>query len=108
MDYTGIRLRALAKGVERSGPDECWEWTKGTSMGYGRVYVSELFSPYWTHRLAWEAAFGPVPDGLCVLHKCDNRRCCNPNHLFLGTRCDNMKDMAAKGRARNRYTKSHA
>jgi len=52
------------------------------------------------HRLAWEEAKGPIPDGLFVLHRCDVRGCINVDHLFLGTAKDNTHDMMAKGRAR--------
>ena len=63
--------------------------------------------PIKTHHLAWEVANGPIPDGLWVLHHCDNPPCCETEpsdeypdgHLFLGTHADNMADMAAKGRA---------
>lgn len=51
-----------------------------------------------SHRAAWELTHGPVPDGLFVLHRCDNPPCCNPAHLFLGTRGDNNRDARAKGR----------
>jgi predicted XRE-type DNA-binding protein len=51
-----------------------------------------------THRLAWELTYGPVPPGMCVLHRCDNPPCCEPTHLFLGTRADNAADAMTKGR----------
>ncbi len=50
------------------------------------------------HRASWQISFGPIPDGLQVLHTCDNPPCCNPAHLFLGTQLDNIYDMCAKGR----------
>jgi len=85
--------------IDMRSNDECWNW-KGsiTKDGYG------LFTMYYkthlTHRLAWERRNGDIPKGQCVLHKCDNPKCCNPNHLFLGTHQDNMKDKSDKGRCR--------
>lgn len=76
----------------------CWEWTAGkTKDGYGifKVHTKNLMR---SHRYAWELECGPIPKGLCVLHKCDNRKCVNPNHLFLGTNEDNVKDREQKGR----------
>ena len=50
------------------------------------------------HRHAWEQAYGPIPEGMCVLHRCDNPPCYNAGHLFLGSKGDNLRDMCAKGR----------
>ena len=81
------------------GPNGCLEW-QGYRFpdGYGQIRGNYPYRLERTHRVAWEAAFGPIPDGKCVLHHCDNPPCCNSEHLFLGTRGDNAADMVAKGR----------
>jgi hypothetical protein len=77
--------------------DVCWEWTGGgTESGYGRT--TRDGKGYTLPRLVYERYVGPIPEGLWVLHRCDNPRCVNPTHLFLGTHKDNMADMVAKGR----------
>lgn len=82
-----------------SGIDECWIWRGWKDVhGYGKIYVLEQKKDVGAHRVAWELAKGPIPDGLFVLHKCDNPPCMNPEHLFLGTHGDNMRDCAKKGR----------
>ena len=76
---------------------ECWLWTgRKNQNGYGVTY--KHCKPVLTHRRAWEIVHGAIPDGMQVLHKCDNPQCCNPTHLFLGTHKDNMEDMTRKGR----------
>jgi len=76
--------------------DTCWFWTGArTAKGYG------LLKPnLYAHRLAYEFAYGPIPKGKCVLHHCDCRHCVNPEHLWIGTKGDNNRDMIAKGRYR--------
>ena len=83
-------------GVEGDG---CWEWGGSRlATGYGQFRRSS--GKVWrTHRVSWELSRGPIPDGLCVLHDCDNPACVRPDHLFLGTLRDNAIDMGKKGRA---------
>lgn len=83
--------------VRRGEQNDCWEWSAGVdNFGYGRLNTRGVVD--LAHRLSWELAHGPIPDGMCVLHRCDNPPCVNPRHLFLGTRDDNVQDMIAKGR----------
>lgn len=77
--------------------NECWEWQAGTSFGYGHFNIGE--TEYIASRIAYSLHYKKDPLELCVLHKCDNPKCCNPYHLFLGSKSDNMIDMASKGRS---------
>lgn len=84
--------------------DECWEWNGLCNQdGYGQKKING--TSWQTHRLAFAWATGnwtdngpKIPDGMLVLHRCDNPPCCNPSHLFLGTHADNVRDAVSKGR----------
>ena len=76
----------------------CWEWVGSrTPKGYGKVHFKGRTKR--AHRISYELAHGPIPNGLTVCHTCDNPPCINPAHLFLGTNADNRRDMMAKGRS---------
>ena len=84
--------------------DGCWEWTASVNRRcYGWFHFGGKVErkALKAHRVSWELHNGPIPEGLWVLHKCDNPRCVRPDHLFLGDRTDNMRDCAAKGRVTN-------
>ena len=81
-----------------SDDESCWLWVGGVSgSGYGMVPMGKHKRPY-AHRISYEVHNGPIPAGMSVLHKCDNKRCVNPYHLFVGTQKDNMVDMVSKKR----------
>ena len=78
--------------------NDCWNWKSGTqSKGYGSFGIGNGKTAL-SHRVAYELTYGEIPDGLCVCYQCDNKLCCNPNHLFLDTIAGNNKDMVKKGR----------
>lgn len=89
------------KRVKVGQSDECWPWLGGCNWGgYGKVRRGAKLLT--AHRVAFELTNGAIPKGLCALHKCDQRNCCNPSHVFIGTYKDNNRDRAQKGRSRPR------
>jgi len=105
MDLTPEDLRAVLveRGASRiaglittGGLDDCWLWQGHLSNGYGRVYWNNR--RWVAHRLVSTLCFGELQDGVFCLHRCDNPRCCNPNHLWRGSLADNNRDRDSKGR----------
>lgn len=82
--------------VIRLGPEECWNWKAGCfDTGYGAFRFNGKQAK--ASRIAWIFTNGDIPKNLYVLHHCDNKKCCNPSHLFLGTNGDNIRDYISKG-----------
>lgn len=100
----------LWKKIDRRGPDDCWEWkSKSLVKGYGAIGTGGRSGKHvLAHRAVWEEFNGPIPKhdsyhGHVIMHTCDNRLCCNPSHLVLGTQSDNVRDMDKKGRRINSW-----
>lgn len=91
-------IEARSIPVPESG---CWLWLNSVDRdGYGVIVVKGIHGKK-AHRIAYQAANGEIPAGACVCHRCDTPRCVNPDHLFLGSQADNVRDCAGKGRIRN-------
>ncbi len=93
--------RFWEKVTKSTKPDGCWLWTvkpKSKKSPYAAIKIRGKGSQM-VHRFSYELHYGPIPDGLCVCHRCDTPLCIRPDHLFLGTLADNNSDMASKGRA---------
>lgn len=95
---------SILDGKVRVTEQGCWEWTgtRWKNGGYGRIGANKK-----AHRLAYEEAHGPIPEGMFVCHSCDNPPCCNPEHLHLGTPADNMREKKERGRAGKLFGEAH-
>jgi hypothetical protein len=83
--------------VDVKGLFDCWEWKGGFSnSGYGQFKANGKVKQ--SHRFAYESYYGEIPEGLHILHKCHNRKCCNPFHVYAGTNQDNINDKVGAGR----------
>lgn len=95
---TMIADNLFAHCDQSGGPDACWPYLRCRhhQHGYGSVWVDGKL--WGAHRLAYTITKGPIPEGLKVLHSCDNPPCCNPAHLRIGTQLDNARDREERGR----------
>jgi hypothetical protein len=100
-----VQIHVTRKQIDRfwrlvnrtDDPDGCWEYTgQRDKYGYGRIGI--FYKEYFAHRIAYMASKGNIPEGMKILHTCDNPPCCNPRHLKPGTQADNIRDAAQKGR----------
>lgn len=103
----GDRLKRNCEVDESTG---CWNWTAHRAKtGYGTLGIRtglKQATPCSAHRESYRHFVGPIPLGMNVCHKCDNRRCINPAHLWLGTQKENIQDMLSKGRGRHSKRKT--
>lgn len=101
-----MSIEELRKSTIEDLQTGCWNWNKCLcARRYGNVRIGRKM--ILAHRAAWEAKNGEIPKGMYVLHRCDNTKCINPDHLFIGTQMDNVRDMHQKGRARKAVGTNH-
>lgn len=100
-DVELMNIRFWSK-VNKGKKSECWTWSGAKKpTGYGNVRRNKKYTT--AHRVAWELTFGQIPNGMQIQHSCDNRSCCNPSHLMLGTVMSNYIDMVKKNRSRSNH-----
>lgn len=93
-----IHESRFTRKTDKRRQDQCWPWLGSKNyFGYGWFRLNGKTTK--AHRVAWLLWRGKIPDGMCVLHECDNPSCVNPKHLWIGTKGDNNRDKALKGRA---------
>ena len=106
MDFSQVEIARFHKSFEIGNKDECWEWNKGIlKTGYGAFYMQRgNRKTFNAHRISWEIHNNAdIPKGGMICHTCDNRKCVNPNHLYLGNSITNNNDTFARKRG-NRTT----
>lgn len=112
MTKLNLKDRFLSK-ICTPNENGCKEWTGAIRAGYGALTICDRNSKYqynkvfYAHRISYELFISEIPEGLCVCHKCDNKKCVNPDHLFLGTHKDNISDMMKKGRGNIKNGEKH-
>lgn len=95
--HNNTKVKDRINGRSKFTSSGCREWQGGCDrFGYGRIMIDGKRK--LAHRVVWELENGPIPDGMCILHRCDNPKCNLVSHLFLGTKSDNAKDRNDKGR----------
>lgn len=103
---TDLKERLLSH-IKINIETDCWEWQGSKRNGYGRMIVGsrkdKTRKSKSAHRVSYEIYHGEIPIGMDVCHRCDNPCCVNPNHLFVGTRQDNINDRESKGRNKIQY-----
>lgn len=109
-NYTSKDVERFWKKVNISDdPDACWEWTSAKDpSGYGLMWLTRVgYKSVKAHRISYELEYGSIPQGMNVLHQCDNPPCVNPEHLFIGTNADNVADKIRKGREKHPSGEDH-